>query len=183
MGDTPSDQTESGVSERDLVRRCRAGDKSAYEVLCRQHGPRLMQVAENLLGNSSDAEDAVQQAFVRLYERIGSFRGDAAIGTYLFRILVNVCQDQLRRRPPGPVLEVQDSMVAHTPQLELRVRLQAAIDTLPERMRECFVLFAVHKMKQQEVAQMLEISVGAVKAHIHQAKARLRPLLRDRSIS
>lgn len=173
------ERTEPDVSEQDLARRCRAGDKSAYEVLCRQHGARLMQVAENLLGNREDAEDAVQQAFVRLYERIGSFRGESALGTYLFRILVNVCQDQRRRRPRRPVLEVQDTMATHRPQFELRARLRTAIDTLPERMRECFVLFAVHEMRQSEIAEMLEISVGAVKAHIHQAKARLRPLLRE----
>ncbi|MFH1570239.1 MAG: RNA polymerase sigma factor [Gemmatimonadota bacterium] len=167
------------MSEGELVRRCRDGDKTAYEALCRQHGPRLMQVAESLLGNRQDAEDAVQQAFVRLYEQIGSFRGESALGTYLYRILVNACQDLRRRRPRRPVLELEDRMVTHRPPLELRMRLQAAIDSLPDRMRQCFVLFAVHELKQTEIAATLQITVGAVKAHIHQAKARLRPLLRE----
>ena len=182
MSRTPGERMETDVTDEELARRCRAGEKGAYEVLCREHGPRLLQVAESLLGNRQDAEDAVQQAFVRLYERIGSFRGEAALGTYLFRILANVCQDQRRRRPKRPMLEVRDAMMTHRPQLELRARLRAGIEALPERMRECFVLWAVHEMKQTEIAEMLQITVGAVKAHVHQAKARLRPLLREPEI-
>ena len=177
--DVDSEPTGNRVNEKELIRRCQTGDESAFREVCDRHAPRMLQVAEGLLGRREDAEDAVQQAFVRLYERIGSFRGDSTLGTFLYRILVNACHDLRRRRPRAEFVEWGETMNAHHPDLELRVRLQSAINHLPERMRTCFVLFAVNDMKQSEVAEALGVTVGAVKAHIHQAKAWLRPGLRE----
>ena len=130
-----------------------------------------------MLGDQADAEDAVQTAFIRLHRGIGRFRGEAGIGTWLMRILINACHDTLRARKPR--FELQPAEPAPGPGPDLRLQLEEAILTLPERMRACFVLYAVEGFPQKEIAEMLRIREGTVKAQIFQARERLRAILTD----
>lgn len=173
-GPLPADPLQA---ERETIAACRRGDMGAYERLFREHSRRLLGVALRMLGDPADAEDAVQTAFIRLHRNIGRYRGEAGIGTYLMRILINVCHDMLRARKRR--FELQPAEPATTSGPDLRLQLEEAILTLPERMRACFVLYAVEGFPQKEIAEMLEIREGTVKAQVFQAKERLRALLTD----
>ncbi|MCG3119309.1 MAG: ECF RNA polymerase sigma factor SigW [bacterium] len=133
-----------------------------------------------MLGRPEDAEDAVQMAFLKLYRGVGQFQFGAKFSTYLFRIMLNVCFDMRQKRRGHPEQALAEEMeISHAPPVDLRLQLEEAINTLPERMRACFVLFAVEEIKQDEIAEILHLSVGTVKAQIFHAKARLRLLLAD----
>ena len=167
-------------AERETIAACRRGDLDAFERVFRDHWQRLLGVARRMLGEPDDAEDAVQTTFIRLHRSIGRYRGEAALGTWLMRILINVCHDMLRARkrrldlrPAGP------AEPPPSPGPDLRLQLEEAILSLPERMRACFVLFAVEGFPQKEIAEMLQIREGTVKAQIFQAKERLRAVLTD----
>ena len=164
-------------SDSRLAQRCRQGDVEAYRALFDRFEQPLLRLGLGMLGQQQDAEDAVQDAFLRLYRSMSRFEERAAIGTYLFRIMVNVCYDRLRtrRRQLTPVEVIKET--SHTPQDALRVDLERHIAALPERMRACFVMFAVEGFQQREIAEVLELSVGTVKAHVHEAKKRLRATL------
>ena len=173
-GPLPADPSQA---ERETIAACRRGDLGAYERVFREHWRRLLGVALRMLGDQADAEDAVQTAFIRLHRSIGRYRGEAGIGTYLMRILINVCHDMLRARKRR--FELQPTEPAPGPGPDLRLQLEEAILSLPERMRACFVLYAVEGFPQKEIAEMLDIREGTVKAQIFQARERLRSLLTD----
>ena len=173
-GPLPADPQQA---ERETIAACRRGDLDAYERLFRDHWRRLLGVAVRMLGDQADAEDAVQTAFIRLHRGIGRFRGEAGIGTWLMRILINACHDALRARKRRFELQPAEPAPAAGP--DLRLQLEEAILSLPERMRACFVLFAVEGFPQKEIAEMLQIREGTVKAQVFQAKERLRAILAD----
>jgi len=168
-------------NERDVIRRCQEGDLRAYETVYRHFHQPLLGFALRMLGQREDAEDAVQIAFIKLYRSIGRFRFDAGFSTYLMRIAINACNDVLETRRKHRVQKDRTVEPSHRPGSDLRLQLEEAIKQLPARMRECFVLFAVEGFQQKEVAEMLDLSVGTVKAHIFQAKEKLRHLLSDSS--
>jgi RNA polymerase sigma-70 factor (ECF subfamily) len=165
------------MDEEALVQRCREGDLMAYRSLYERYEQPFLRTALRLLGRRQDAEDAVQEAFLKLYKKVDHYRSGSNFSTYFFRILINSCYDILRLRRPETALDDVSSVPGREPPHELRYSLERAIAALPEQMRACFVLFAVEDLGQEEIAQILEISVGAVKAHVHRAKARLRALL------
>ena len=151
----------------------------AYEIIYRRFEQPLLSVGLRMLGRREDAEDAVQITFLKLYRSIGKFRFDSKFSSYLFRIMLNVCFDLSRRKTDEKNKKRDLDDVLHHPVVELRLHLDEAIRALPERMRTCFVLFAIEELKQDEIAEMLNMRLGTVKAHIFQAKARLRALLAD----
>lgn len=163
---------------------CQGGDLSAFEQIYRRHQQALLAVALRMLGRREDAEDAVQATLVRLFRSIDKYRFESQLGTYLMRILINVCYDTLDSRARRDRLDQQlesDEIAApsRTAGADLRLQLEEAILTLPERMRACFVLFAVEGYGQQEIADMLDVRIGTVKAQVFQAKEKLRGLLTD----
>jgi len=139
----------------------------------------LLGLGLRMLGRQEDAEDAVQTAFLKLYRGIQQFQFGAKFSTYFFRIMMNVCFDVIQKRRGKKEQDASDLEISHTPGVELRLQLEEAINALPERMRACFVLFAVEEMKQDEIARILNLRVGTVKAQIFHAKARLRTLLAE----
>ncbi len=164
------------LDEQALILRCQQGDVSAFKQVYDTYGDLLVRLAIRMLGNRQDAEDAVQTTFVRLFQRIGQFRHQARFRTYLVRMTLNSCYDQLQSR--RPLLDLENAMhVTANPDPETGMVLQQALERLPERMRACFILFAVEGWSQLEIAEAMHITVGAVKAHIYQAKVRLRALL------
>src|SRR5262245_39050680 len=112
-------------SERDLLKACRRRDVGAFETLYKLHGTRMKSVAYHVVGNRQDAEDAVQEAFVKAYRGMDDFRGDSSIATWLCRIVVNVCYDQLRKRQPQVELGAQPER--SVPSASMRVALEDAL--------------------------------------------------------
>ncbi len=138
-------------NERHLVERCQQGDLSVYEDIYRHFSQPLLRVALHMLGRREDAEDAVQTTFIKLYRGIGNFRFDARFSTYLIRIAINVCHDALDKRKRQKMQVPYIPETTQRPQSDLRLQLEEAIRALPERMRECFVLFAIEEYKQAEM--------------------------------
>jgi RNA polymerase sigma-70 factor (ECF subfamily) len=171
-----------------LVERCRRGEIGAFEELYGQHARRLYNLALRLLGNAADAEDAVQDAFLLAHRRLDSFRGEASLGTWLYRLGMNLCVDRLRGRAareaqatdsfdtPGSTLHA--TARADTP-VE-RLDLKAAIAQLADGARAVFVLHDVEGLEHREIARALGISEGTSKSQLHKARLRLRALLGSR---
>lgn len=171
-------------NESEVMQRCQSGDLTAYHRIYETFNQTFLLVALRMLGNQQDAEDAVQVTFIKFHRSVKSFRFRSGLGTYLMRILLRVCFDSIRqrRRFQFEAIEEQQNWqpVAANPNSDLKLDLQQALTKLPERMRATFVLFAVEGLKQQEVAEILGISIGGVKSNIFHAKARLRQFLAER---
>src|SRR6059036_1726652 len=144
----------------ELVRECQSGSVSAFERLYESHGARMKSIALNLLGNLSDAEDAVQEAFIKIYRGVASFRNESSFSTWIYRVLVNVCYDLRRRRvrrPEAPGLDAghegTDFAAPFTPDHPLRLTLEKSLARLKERNRTVFLLFEVEGFKHREIAE------------------------------
>jgi RNA polymerase sigma-70 factor, ECF subfamily len=168
-----------------LATGCLAGDLAAYEQLYRLQGAKMKNLARNLLASQSDAEDAVQDTFLKVQRSIGSFRGQSAFVTWVFRILVNTCHDARRRRVRRKEQSHDDSseMVvrpeprAPGPHPSLRMALQHALEQLTQHQRDVFLLYEVEGFRHAEIASMLAISETASKNTLFQAKKNLRGML------
>lgn len=165
------------TGEESVIRRCQRQDVSAFKQIFREYEQPLLRTALRVTGNLQDAEDAVQTTFLKLYRSIGGFRFGSKFSTYLFRILLNNCFDMLKQKHRTDMELLDNASPSHQPEPVLTVQLEKAIDGLPQRMRACFVLFAVEGFSQKEIADILVLSVGTVKANIFQAKVKLRKRL------
>jgi RNA polymerase sigma-70 factor (ECF subfamily) len=166
------------ATEADLLAACRRQDLRAFEQLYRMHAPRLKSVAFHISGNRQDAEDAVQETFLKLYRAIGSFQGQAAIGTWLCRIVINLCYDLARKRqreaaPPGQELP------APKPQVGLKVALNDALKRINPKHRMVFLLFEVEGLRHSEIGSILDIPEGTSKAWLFEAKKELKRMLTE----
>jgi len=176
----PPLETEAAVLEA-----CRAGRLEAYERLYTTHGPRMKSIALNLLGNTTDAEDAVQDAFLKIHRGLRNFRGQSAFSTWVYRIVVNACYDMRRRglrrlEEPAPETEPgeeEKQPPAPAANHPLRMALERAVAGLSETYRSVFVLYEVEGFSHAEIAGMLGISEGASKNRLFEAKRELRRLL------
>jgi RNA polymerase sigma-70 factor (ECF subfamily) len=157
------------------------GDTQAFERLYRRHVPRVNSLARWLLSRE-DVDDVLQDVFVRAWERLGTFRGDAAFGTWLHRLATNVIlrqreRDQTsERRYAGSGLELDQAHAARVSP-ELRVDMEAAVDRLPARARHVFVLHDLEGFKHEEIAATLGISAGTSRSQLHHARMALRSFL------
>lgn len=175
---------DSSVEDAALVAACQAGDLRGYERLYSLHGTRMKNLARNLLGNQSDAEDAVQETFLKVQRAISSFRGQSSFVTWTFRILINTCYDarrsRVRKRETGGeeseehALPERKAAVAHP---TLRLALERALARLTGHQRDVFLLYEVEGFRHAEIAAMLEISETASKNTLFQAKKNLRQML------
>jgi RNA polymerase sigma-70 factor, ECF subfamily len=183
------DAAEAGRAEETaLATACRSGDLRAYERLYSLHGARMKNLARNILGSSSDAEDAVQETFLKVQRGIASFRGQSSFVTWTFRILVNTCYDARRSRMRKKEVAADDepqrddatprpeprAPVAHP---SLRLALERALAKLTRHQRDVFLLFEVEGFRHAEISAMLEISEAASKNTLFQAKKNLRQML------
>lgn len=176
-----------------LVERCRAGDLAAFEPLVAKYRQRVWRLAFNVLRDREDAWDVAQEAFVRAYQALPSFRGQAAFYTWLFRIAMNVAADRARQRAArGRAFgterveeeEWERTMAdpAETPEeraarAEERVRIQRALDALPGHHRTIIMLSDLEGLSYREIADVLGIPMGTVMSRLHNARKRLRGLL------
>ena len=177
----------AGLNPEDaaLAAGCLAGDMRAYERLYQLQGARMRNLARNLLGMASDAEDAVQETFLKVQRGIASYRGQSSFVTWVFRILVNTCHDvrrsRMRRRE-----QQRDESEERAKQAEprapethpaLRMALERALKELTQHQRDVFLLYEVEGFRHAEIAGMLEISETASKNTLFQAKKNLRGML------
>jgi RNA polymerase sigma-70 factor, ECF subfamily len=177
------------ADEKALRERCGSGDVSAFEELYRTHGARMKSLAANLLGSRSDAEDAVQETFLKIYRGASSFRGAAKLSTWTYRILVNTCLDQRRRKgrapdltPSGPE-EPEGELRAPAADHPLRMDLEASLASLEEKHRTVFLLFEVEGFTHREVGEILGVPEGKSRTLLFESKRELQRLLRRRGIS
>ncbi len=167
-----------GSEDAELLEGCRNGSLSAYESLYRTHSNRMKSLAYHMLGSRLDAEDAVQETFLKTFRTMRTFAGQCALSTWVFRILVNTCRDVRRKRQRQPEFDLQPEL-AHsgTPDLALRLALRRALASLDDAHRMVFVLFEVEGLRHSEIAAILDVSEGACRARLFEAKRRLKRLL------
>lgn len=159
-------------------------DVAALEALYTSHGARMKSLALNMLKNRSDAEDAVQEAFLKAYRHRQTFRSDAALWTWVYRILLNTCYDVGRRRASRTgeqPLDADPAFDLPAPRADhpLRVALQRALDTLSPMYRDVFLLCEVEGYTHREVAAILEIPEGTSKGRLFEARRQLKETLRS----
>jgi RNA polymerase sigma-70 factor (ECF subfamily) len=168
-----------------IAAACLSGDLDGYERLYRWQGTRMKNLARHLLGTQSDAEDAVQETFLKVQRSVASFRGQSSFVTWAFRILVNTCHD-LRRSRVRRKENVQGESDELPPSLEphaavthptLRLALERALVRLTQHQRDVFLLYEVEGFRHSEIADLLEISEAASKNTLFQAKKNLRGML------
>ncbi len=166
--------------ESDLILACKRGSRRAYKKVYESYGKSLYLYALRLLHSKDDAEDALQQTFIRFFKGVNNFKGEAALFTYIFRIMVNVCNDFLshslknRNVPLDAANEIFDQT---QPNFQLRFQLESAINQLPVKMRKCFVLHHIEGFKIQDIAQLLSVSEGTIKAHLFKAREKLKEMV------
>ncbi len=186
----------NGLSDAQLVQLARQRDGAAFRTIIKRHNRRLYRLARAVTANDSDAEDAVQDAYVRAFTSLDQFRGDSSLGTWLSRIVLNEALGRLRRRRPTVDLAVVDSrppsgsevilFPTASPQLdpertmaqrEIQHLLEHAIDDLPEAFRTVLVARVIEDMSVKETADLLGLRVETVKTRLHRAREQLKQAL------
>jgi RNA polymerase sigma-70 factor (ECF subfamily) len=172
-------------ADLDLAERCRAGAPGAFEELYRQHAAKLYNLAFRMADTPQDAEDLLQDVFLLAHRKLGSYRGEASLGTWLYRLAMNHCLDVLRNRQTrmGQRTESLDEPDAPEPSSPVplatvhRIDLERAIGTLPPACRAAFLLHDVEGFGHQEVGTILGVSEGTSKSQVHKARMRIRAYL------
>ncbi|MGQ0701864.1 MAG: RNA polymerase sigma factor [Gemmatimonadales bacterium] len=168
-----------------LVSRVLAGDPAAERELYDAHVDRVYRLAYRMTGDSHRAEEYTQDALVRVFERLGSYRGEAALSTWItsvaLSVILNGIRTTKRRREREDDLERADRMIAieRRTDPDLKDRLRAAVDELPEGYRVTFLMHDVEGYTHQEIAGVLGVQEGTSKANLSRARARLRVALAD----
>jgi len=179
-----------------LVRACRAGQTEAYGELVRRHQDRLYPTVLRLLGSREDAQDSLQDAFIRGFEKLDQYQGDSSFHTWIYRIAVNMALSRLRAKRPRTILRLLGSRWESTAidppdespesdpsysveQAERETRIAAALKTLGEDQRAVVILKDFDGRRYEEIAEILKIPVGTVRSRLHRARAQLRTQLQS----
>jgi RNA polymerase sigma-70 factor (ECF subfamily) len=180
------------LTEAEAIERAKQGDGEAFQFLYNLHKRRVYSLCLRMTGNTASAEDLTQEAFLQLFRKIGTFRGESAFSTWLHRMSVNVVLMQLRKKslPVVPIDETMEGEDEGTVRKEPgapdgrlagaidRLQLQRAVDELPPGYRTIFVLHDVEGYEHNEIAGMVGCSIGNSKSQLHKARIKLRELLR-----
>jgi len=176
----PGSPPSAAADDRRLASGCAAGDTGIFEEIYRRFGDRMKSVAWSHLGNVSDAEDAVQETFLKIHRAATTFTGEASFSTWAYRILVNTCYDALRRRKRRVeemnIEDVSESAERTAPSVDdtKRLALRRMLDELPEQRRSVFTLFEIEGLSHAEIAQILGISEGNSKWILFATKKELQ---------
>lgn len=170
-----------------LVVRAQEGDVRAFEVLARRHQTALYRLAVRVMGDATEAEDALQESLLDGWRRIDRFRGESAFSTWMYRVVTNRCLAMLRKRRPLPVADVTDVVdVVEAPDSPARsaeldagtAALGRALRGLPAEQRVCWVLRELEGLSYREIAHIAGASEDAVRGRIHRARVRLAEVMR-----
>jgi RNA polymerase sigma-70 factor, ECF subfamily len=169
------------------VARCQAGDVEAFETIYRQHAARIYTLACRMAGSPQDGEDLLQEIFLQAYRKLGSYKGDSTLGTWLYRLALNHCLDYVRSKQAkmSRLTETLDADTSFRPVANretpiARLDLERALERLPDGCREAFVLHDVEGFGHKEIAGLLGIAEGTSKSQVFKARAKLRGLLERR---
>jgi RNA polymerase sigma-70 factor (ECF subfamily) len=183
----PSDSVEAA-----LIEKAKAGDAEAFQALYDKHKRRVYSLCLRMTANTAEAEDLTQEAFLQLYRKIATFRGESAFSTWLHRLSVNVVLMHLRKKtlPSVSLEETTQGGDEDAPKKDFgtedlalagsidRLQLQRAVDDLPPGYRTIFVLHDVQGYEHNEIAQIVGCSIGNSKSQLHKARMKLRDLLK-----
>jgi RNA polymerase sigma-70 factor (ECF subfamily) len=183
----PLDPAWAEADDHALVQLCLAGRPAAFDVLVARHQRNIYQLCFRFAGNHEDASDLAQDVFIRAYRALRGFRGGSAVGTWLYRIAVNVCLNRVSVKAPlTEPLQVRDHVDTRGEpadktllRSERAAEVRSAIARLPEKQRAAVVLRVYHDLPHEQIARILGSSVGAVKANFFHALGNLRRLLED----
>jgi RNA polymerase sigma-70 factor, ECF subfamily len=190
---TDPEQRQAGDPiEADLIERAKLGDAQAFQALYDKHKRRVYSLCLRMTANTAEAEDLTQEAFLQLYRKIATFRGESAFSTWLHRLSVNVVLMHLRKKSL-PVVSLEETTQGgeeDTPKKDFgaedlalagsidRLQLQRAVDDLPPGYRTIFVLHDVEGYEHNEIASIVGCSIGNSKSQLHKARMKLRDLLK-----
>jgi RNA polymerase sigma-70 factor, ECF subfamily len=190
---SPAPDALPDLDDRELIRRCQDGEVAAFEPLVEKYRQRVWRLAYQILRDREEAWDCAQEAFVRAFQSLSSFRGQSAFYTWLFRITVNVATDRHRSRGarsrafgaeqvPEEEWERTAADTGAGPEeqtllTERRAKIQQALDALPEKARTIIMLSDIEGLSYREIAQVLNCPIGTVMSRLHNARKRLRGLL------
>jgi RNA polymerase sigma-70 factor, ECF subfamily len=183
----------SGISEQEAIARAQQGDAECFEALYGLHKRRVYSLCLRMTGNVAEAEDLTQEAFLQLYRKIATFRGESAFSTWLHRLSVNVVLMHLRKKglPEVSLEESMEPQQEDGPRKDIgtrdnvlagsidRVNLERAVESLPPGYRIIFVLHDVEGYEHNEIAEMMGCSIGNSKSQLHKARMKLRDLLKQ----
>jgi len=184
----------SEMTEAEAIRLAQQGDAGAFEHIYRLHSRRVYALCLRMVGNTAEAEDLTQDAFLQLFRKIGTFRGESAFSTWLHRLAVNVVLMKLRKKslPVTSLEETNDpDDEASGPRREVgavdlllsgsidRVHLDRAIEQLPPGYKQVFMLHDIQGFEHNEIAGLMSCSIGNSKSQLHKARMRLRELLQE----
>lgn len=173
------------LDEATLVVRAQEGDARAFELLALRHQDALYRLAVRVMGDRAEAEDALQEALIDAWRRIGRFRGDSAFSTWMYRIVTNRCVGMLRRRRPVPVEQIEAPAPAHDSPERAAERdagmaaLTRAVADLSDDLRVCWVLREMEGLGYAEISEITGAGEDAVRGRIHRARIRLAEVLRS----
>ena len=178
------EQRQAELDEQTLVVRAQEGDARSFEVLARRHQAALYRVAVRVLGDPGEAEDALQEALLDAWRRIGAFRAESAFSTWMYRVVTNRCMGMLRSRRPVPVERMDDTAAVadspeHTAELDAgMVALRQAVAGLRDELRVCWVLRELEGLGYTDIAHITGASEDAVRGRIHRARVQLAEVMR-----
>jgi len=168
-------------SDADLLSAHLAGDRLAFAELFGRHRIQLYRLARRRSQSAEDADDAVQEAMLAAHRGAGSFRNDAAVSSWLYRIVVNTCRDRLRRNAIRPTIPLTDDTVVsvcdRTSEVETAIVVRQALLQLPPTQRSAVVAVDMHGYSVADTAALLKVAEGTVKSRCARARARLAVLL------
>jgi len=180
----------AAISDEEVVDRVRGGETALYEILMRRYNVRVYRIARTILRNDAEAEDVMQEAYVRAYQHLDQFVGKAKFSTWLTKIAVYEALGRIRRRGRDENLNLFSEPNLHqmtpTPERqtydhELRIVLESAIDALPDGYRSVFLLRAVEGLNVADTGACLDLSTETVKTRFHRARAILRKEIHRRA--
>jgi RNA polymerase sigma-70 factor (ECF subfamily) len=188
--------------DAELVARARGGDRAAFDELVLRHEDRVFNMALRMLGNADDALDLAQEVFLSAYRALKGFESKALFSTWLYRVTVNRCRDEMRRRatvkhtrprPLGALRDADDppedpearaaSPVDAAVARESHGIVAAAVAALPDDAREALVLRDVEGLAYEEIAEILDVPVGTVRSRLHRARSLVRERLREAGVT
>jgi len=187
-----TDPKQSKITEAEAIERAKQGDEAAFEVLYNLHKRRVYSLCLRMVSNPAQAEDLAQEAFLQLFRKVGTFRGESAFSTWLHRMTVNVVLMHLRKKGL-PLVSLEETIETdeETQKKELgaddvkltgsldRLQLQRAIDKLPPGYKTVFVLHDIEGFEHNEIAAMVGCSIGNSKSQLHKARLKLRDYLKS----
>ena len=179
------------MSEAELIKRLKSDDREAFNILVREYESKIINIAYGILSDKEEALDASQEVFIRIYKNIDSFKGNASLSTWIYRIAVNICRDGLRKRQRSAktisidapvnddeqIIDLPDS--APTPEqmtekTEVQLLVRRAIDELSEEYRTVITLCDIEGLPYDKIAEIIKCPTGTVKSRLNRARAALR---------